>query len=145
MEKNSAQWSTHGSTLVHHGTHTYVHVEPRLEVILPKIFPGLHFSTCTYKQDQECSAWLFNESSKEKSFNWHVFPSTGSVWDCTGWYLVVLGHYEAVLVGTWWHWVSEGGSGWDLVVLGQYNLVLFGIKRCWVSKVLLCQYILKKK
>ena len=40
--------------------------------------------------------------------------------------------------------VSEfGGSGWYLVVLGQYNLVLLGIKWDWVSKGLLCLYILK--
>ena len=37
----------------------------------------------------------------------------------------------------------EGGTGWYLVVLGQYNLVLLGIKWYWVSIVLLCLYILK--
>ena len=37
-----------------------------------------------------------------------------------------------------------GGSGWYLVVLGQYNLVLLGIKWCWVGKGLLCLYVLKK-
>ena len=26
----------------------------------------------------------------------------------TGWYLVVLGHYTLVLVGTWWYRVSVG-------------------------------------
>ena len=34
-------------------------------------------------------------------------------------------------------------TGWYLVVLGQYNLVLLGIKWNWVSKGLLCLYILK--
>ena len=37
----------------------------------------------------------------------------------------------------------EGGTGWYLVVLGQYNLVLLGIKWNWVSVGLLCLYILK--
>ena len=27
----------------------------------------------------------------------------------------------------------EGGTGWYLVVLGQYNLVLLGIKWYWVD------------
>ena len=35
----------------------------------------------------------------------------------------------------------EGGTGWYLVVLGQYNLVLLGIKWYWVSIGLLCLYI----
>ena len=46
-----------------------------------------------------------------------------------------------VLGGTGSVWV---GSGWYLVVLGQYNLVLIGIKWYWVSIRLLCLYILKK-
>ena len=47
--------------------------------------------------------------------------------------MMVLGQYRAVMVDTWWFWVSmewywliyddtgsvEGGSGWYLVVLGQ--------------------------
>ena len=37
----------------------------------------------------------------------------------------------------------EGGTGWYLMVLGQYNLLLLGFKWYQVSKVLLCQYILK--
>ena len=37
-----------------------------------------------------------------------------------------------------------GGTGWYLVVLGQCNLVLLGIKWNWVSTTLLCLYILKK-
>ena len=52
--------------------------------------------------------------------------------------MVILGQYRAVLVGTWWFWVSrggywlindgagsvQGGTGWYLVVLGQYRVVL---------------------
>ena len=38
----------------------------------------------------------------------------------------------------------EGGTGWYLVVLGQYNLVMLGIRWYWVSRGLLCLYILKK-
>ena len=37
-----------------------------------------------------------------------------------------------------------GGTGWYLVVIGQYDLVLLGIKWYWVSIRLLCLYILKK-
>ena len=37
----------------------------------------------------------------------------------------------------------EGGTGWYLVVLGQYNLVLLGIKWNLVSVELLCLYTLK--
>ena len=56
--------------------------------------------------------------------------------------MMVLGQQKAVLVGTWWNWVSIGwhcliydgagsvwgGTDWYFVVLSQYNLVLFGIK-----------------
>ena len=37
----------------------------------------------------------------------------------------------------------DGSTGWYLVVLGQYNLVLLGFKWYWVSMGLLCLYILK--
>ena len=64
---------------------------------------------------------------------WLIYDGTGSVEGGTGWYLVVLGQWEAVLVGTWWYWVSRrrywlvlggtgsvgGSTGWYLVVLGQ--------------------------
>ena len=64
---------------------------------------------------------------------WLIYDGTGSVKGATGLYLVVLGQYGAVLVGTWWYWVSrrwywlvldctgsvEGGTGCFLVVLGQ--------------------------
>ena len=36
------------------------------------------------------------------------------------------------------------GTGWYLVVLGPYNLVVLGIKWYWVSIGLLCLYIFKK-
>ena len=32
----------------------------------------------------------------------------GSVWGSTGWYIIVLGHYGTVLVGTWLCLVSVG-------------------------------------
>ena len=53
-----------------------------------------------------------------------VLGGTGSLEAGTGWYLVVLCQYGAVLVSTFWYWVS--------------------IKWYWVSKGLLCLYILKK-
>ena len=37
-----------------------------------------------------------------------------------------------------------GGIGWYMVVLGQYNSVMLSIKLYWVSKVLVCLYILEK-
>ena len=54
--------------------------------------------------------------------------------------MMALGEYKAVLVGTWWYWVSmgwywlalggtgsvEGSSVWYLLVLGQYGAVLVG-------------------
>ena len=65
----------------------------------------------------------------------------------TGWFVVVMGQYGAVLVGTWWYWVSIercwlvcgsngsvwGGVDWYLVVLGQYGAVLVGTWWKWVS------------
>ena len=52
-----------------------------------------------------------------------------------------MGRYWLVLGGTGSVW---GGTGWYLVVLGQCNLVLLDIKWNWVSTMLLCLYILKK-
>ena len=52
-----------------------------------------------------------------------------------------LGQYGAVLAGTGSVW---GGTGWYMVVLGQYNSVLLSIKLYGVSKVLVCLYILEK-
>ena len=57
---------------------------------------------------------------------WLIYDGTGSVEGGTGWYSVVLGQWEAVLVCTWWYWVKRGGTGWYLVVLGQYGTVLVG-------------------
>ena len=62
-----------------------------------------------------------------------VLDCTGSVEGFTGWYLMVLGQWKAVLVGTWWYWVSvewywliydgavsvQGGTDWYLMELGQ--------------------------
>ena len=36
-----------------------------------------------------------------------IYDGTGSVEGGSGWCLVVLGQWEAVLVGTWWYWVSK--------------------------------------
>ena len=35
-----------------------------------------------------------------------VVGGAGSVWSGTGWFLVILGQYGALLVGTWWYWIS---------------------------------------
>ena len=37
---------------------------------------------------------------------WLIYDGTGSAKGGTGQYLVVLGQYGALLVGTWWHWIS---------------------------------------
>ena len=87
-----------------------------------------------------------------------IYDDTGSTEGGTGWYLVKLGQYRALQVGTRWYWVSRrlcwlifggagsvwGGTGWYMVVLGQYNLVLLSIKWNWVSIRRLCLNILKK-
>ena len=60
---------------------------------------------------------------------------TGQYWGGTGWYLVVLVRYGAILVDTWcylvsigWYWLVLGDTGsvwgvtgWYLVVLDQYR------------------------
>ena len=63
---------------------------------------------------------------------WLVLNGTGSVEGGTGWYWVVLGHYRvvlvdtllgqyrAVLVGTWWYWVSVT---WYYRILSGIGLV----------------------
>ena len=58
-----------------------------------------------------------------------------------GQYWVSIGRYWLVLSGTGSVW---GGTGWYMVVLGQYNSLLLSIKLYWVTKVLVCLYILKK-
>ena len=52
-----------------------------------------------------------------------------------------LGQFWPVVAGTRSVW---GGTGWYMVVLGQYNSVLLRIKLYWVSKGLVCLYILEK-
>ena len=37
---------------------------------------------------------------------------------------------------------DDTGTGWYFVVVGQYELVVLGIRWYWVSIGLLCQYIL---
>ena len=59
---------------------------------------------------------------------WLVLGGTGPVLGSPGWFVVVMGQYGAVLVGTWWYWVSA----------------LLDIKWNWISTTLLCLYILKK-
>ena len=58
---------------------------------------------------------------------WLIYDGTGSVEGGIGWYLVVLGQYRAVLVGTWVYWVS----------ITWYCLVSSG------TGLVLCLYILK--
>ena len=55
-------------------------------------------------------------------------------WSGTGWCLVVLGQYGALLVGTWWNWDSMGRF-W-LVLGGNESVgaVLVGNWWNWVVK-----------
>ena len=53
--------------------------------------------------------------------NWWCWVSksgTGSLGGGFGWYLVVLGQFRAVVVDTWWYWIS----------MGQYLLILGGTR-----------------
>ena len=53
-------------------------------------------------------------------WNWLIHDGTGSVEGGTGYYLVALGQYGAVLVGTCWNWVS---ITWYCLVLIVTRLV----------------------
>ena len=86
---------------------------------------------------------VFRLKSEKKHISGYllIYGVTGSVLIGTGWYLVALGQYWAILVYIWWYWVSRrrymlvlGGTGsvrvgtcWYLVVMGQYRLVLVDI------------------
>ena len=66
---------------------------------------------------------------------------TGQYWGGTGWYLVVLGRYGAVLFDPWcylvsigWYWLVLGdtgsvwgGTGSYMVVMGHYRVVLVDV------------------
>ena len=39
---------------------------------------------------------------------WLIYDGTGSVEGGTGGYVMVLGQYWALLVGTCWYWISRG-------------------------------------
>ena len=52
--------------------------------------------------------------------NWLIHDNTGSVEGGAGYYLVVLGQYGAVLVGTWWYLISVT---WYCLVLSGTELV----------------------
>ena len=83
----------------------------------------------------------------KKSFSTFLMNGTGSVWCSAAWYLMVRGQYGAVLLSTWWHWVSKrqywlihdgtgsdwGDTCWYLVVLDQYRAVMVDTWWNWVS------------
>ena len=60
-----------------------------------------------------------------------VQNGTGSVEHCAGWYLVVLGQYMAVLVGTWWYWVIKGQYWAVLGFILESLIVLRFAVFCW--------------
>ena len=47
--------------------------------------------------------WTKESLTLEYDIRWYWVSRRG-----TGWYLVVLGQYGTVLVGTWWYWFSIG-------------------------------------
>ena len=57
--------------------------------------------------------YLVGSTLRYKIMNQLAPGGIGSVWGGSGWYLVELGFNRAVLVGTWWYWVS----------IGQYGLI----------------------
>ena len=70
-----------------------------------------------------------------------IYYGTRPEEDGTGWYLVVLGQYRAVLGSTWWKRLVLGGTGsvwggtgWYLVVLGQYSAQLADKLWYWVRR-----------
>ena len=76
-----------------------------------------------------------------------ILDGTVSVWGDICSYLVALGQYMAVIVDTWWHWVSRrrywlihdgtgsvwGDTCWYLVVLDQCRAVMVDTWWYWVS------------
>ena len=49
-----------------------------------------------------------------------IYESTGSVRGSIGWYLMLLGQYGAILVVTYWYWVS---ITWYCLVLSGTGLI----------------------
>ena len=81
--------------------HTRVFLQ-RLFIFTNIILPHTHVKDCE-RLDQVNSANLFFELW---SMDIMIYDSTGSLQGSTGWYLMVLGQYRAILVVTWWYWVS---------------------------------------
>ena len=55
-----------------------------------------------------------------RSMDIMIYDSTGSLQGITGWYLMVLGQYGAILVVTWWYFVS---ITWYWFVLSGTGLI----------------------
>ena len=49
-----------------------------------------------------------------------IYDSTGSLQGSTGWYLMILGQYGAILFVPWWYWVS---ITWYCLVLSGTGLI----------------------
>ena len=77
-----------------------------------------------------------------------IYDGAGSVEGGTGWYLVVLGQYRAVLIGTWWNLDTMerycpvlGGTGSVWGSIGQHLVVLDQyIGHYWLYWVSMAQY-----
>ena len=63
---------------------------------------------CHFKLDQVNSEnLLFNLLSMDiAAMDIMINDSTGSLQGSSGWYLMILGRYGAILFVTWWYWVS---------------------------------------
>ena len=64
---------------------------------------------------------------------WVVLFITLWYWVNNGWDCSLLGGTESEFIGSGWYLVMPGGSGWCMVVLGQYGAVLVGTWWYWIS------------
>ena len=56
----------------------------------------------------DCTGWYLVVLGSPVRQSWLVYSANGSIQDGIGWYLGLLGQCRAVLVGTWLYWVRTG-------------------------------------
>ena len=69
-----------------------------------KVSKSFYFVNKTTSKDDMCSIEI--KQNTRLTYNCAHLRSTKENYG-TGWFLVILGQYGAVLVGTWWYWVSN--------------------------------------
>ena len=55
-----------------------------------------------------CYRLIHDDIGDSIGWYWLIHDGNGSVEGSIGWYLVVLVQHGAILIGTWWYWVSIG-------------------------------------